>query len=128
MGCVQLTFNTLFLQVNHQQFFHFDKEGNFKVSEDVWPELQSIAETEELCLKANTLLLIMQFLVNEENNIHIARNSVSKKSRSIAKKAANLNELLRFLNEKGYISFQYAGVYGRKQFITLNPKILQFSI
>ena len=86
MKYVQLSFDTLFLQFNHQQFFYFDKGGNLKAPEDVWPELQSIDQTEELCLKANTLLLIMQFLVKTENNIHIARESVSKNSRSIAKR------------------------------------------
>lgn len=128
MKYVQLTFDTLFLQFNHQQFFYFDNKGSLKTTEEFWPELQPINQIEELYLKANTLLLVMQYLVKEESIIHISRESVSKKSRSIAKKAANLNELLRFLNEKGYISFQYAGVYGRKQFITLNPKIFQLSI
>ncbi|RDV35226.1 hypothetical protein [Lysinibacillus capsici] len=123
MNHVRLTFDVQSLQLNHQHFFYLDADDNLKTTEEVWPELQQIHQSEELCVKANTLLLIMQFLVKEEEVIHISRESVSKKSRRIAKKAANLNELLRYLNKKGYISFQYAGVSGRKQFITINPKI-----
>lgn len=94
-----------------------------KATEKNWPTLKEIHLSEELSKKANTLLLIMQFLIKEAEMIYISRESVSKKSRRIVKKAANLNELLSYLTEKGYISFQYAGVSGRKQFIPINPKV-----
>lgn len=125
MDYVRLYLNIDSLQLSHQHFFYFDNEGNLKTTNETWPTLQPIMASEELSTKAVTLLIIIQFLVKEDKMIHISRNSISKKSRHIAKKAENLNELLRFLCERGYISFQYAGVYGRKQFITLNPKIFK---
>lgn len=123
MNHARLILDVSSLHLNHQHFFYFDTEDNLKTTIEVWPTPQPIHYSDKLSEKAITLLLIMQFLVKEAEMIHISRASVSKKSRRIANKAANLNELLRFLNEKGYISFQYAGVFGRKQFITINPKV-----
>lgn len=128
MDYVRVHLNIDLLQLNHQQFFYFDNEDNLKTTNETWPMLQPFFSGEKLSGKAIELLLIMQFLAREEKMIHISRESVSKKSRCIAKKADRLNELLRFLNAKGYISFQYAGVFGRKQFITLNPLIFASTI
>lgn len=111
------------LHLNHQHFFYLDTEHDLKTTIEAWPTPQPIHYSDELSEKAITLLLIMQFLVKKTETIHVSRESVSKQSRRIAKNAASLNELLRYLNEKGHISFQYAGVYGRKQFITINPKV-----
>lgn len=123
MNYARLHLNINSLQLNHQQFFYFDSEDNLKTTNETWPELKTISPLEELGTKAVTMLLTIQFLVKEDKIIHISREIVSKKSRRIAKKSANLNEILHFLHERGYINFQYAGVYGRKQFITINPKI-----
>lgn len=118
-----LIFNTTSLRLSHQHFFYFDNEHKLQTTMDSWPSLQPFFPEEKLSGKAIELLLVMQFLARKEKTIHISRESLSQKSRRIVKKATNLNELLRFLNKKGYISFQYAGVFGRKQFITLNPQI-----
>lgn len=123
MDYALLILNATSFRLSHQHFFYFDNEQKLQTTNDSWPTLQPFFPEEALSGKAIELLLIMQFLAREDKMIHISRESVSKKSRRIVKKVSNLNKLLRYLNEKGYISFQYAGAYGRKQFITLNPQI-----
>lgn len=123
MNYARLILDVSSLHLNHQHFFYLDAGNGLKTTIESWPTLQPLYDFEELSSKATVFLLIMQFLVKEAGIIHISRGDVSKKSRRIAKKAANLNELLRYLNKKGYISFQYGGISGRKQFITINPKV-----
>lgn len=122
MNNALLIINTTSLRMSHQHFFYFDNEQNLHTTIDSWPTLQPFLSKEKLSGKAIELLLVIQFLVREENTIQISRESVSKKARRIAKRAAHLNELFYLLHEKGYLSFQYGGVKGRKQFIILNPQ------
>lgn len=123
MNNTLLIFNATSLCMSHQHFFYFDNEQKLQTTSDSWPTLQPFFQEEELSDKAIGLLLVMQFLAREEKMIVVSRESVYKNSRHITKKAANLNKLLCFLQEEGYLDLQYAGVSGRKQFITLNPQI-----
>ncbi|MBK3497174.1 hypothetical protein JFL43_20550 [Viridibacillus sp. YIM B01967] len=107
--------------LNHQQFIYFDSEQELKTSVDSWPALQRFSRGEFLSSNARKLFSIMRDIALEEGINTISRNSISKKSQGIAKKSAHLTELLNFLYNKGYLSFQRGGVYGHKKFITLNP-------
>ena len=118
MNHEQLLFETLSLKYNYQHFFYFDVEGNLKTTAEGWPKLEDFKSFEPLRTKGFDLLLSLMNLVSSKKNIRVLRGDVYNASRQITKYAAVLDQLLQYLYDKGYVSFQ---IEGRQQFIVLNP-------
>lgn len=119
----QLKLNINSIDLTHQHFFYFDEDNSLKTTIETWPNLKPITTLNNVNHKAFKLLLIIESLVSEKKVLQISRSTIFRKSQYLVKNATNLNKLLYFLSENGYIHFQSSDKYGRNQLIALNPKV-----
>ena len=118
MNREQLLFEALSLDYNYQHFFYLDDEGNLKTTMEGWPEQKNFSRHEPLSAAGFHLLLRLMNLVSNQKNIKCTRGAVYNAALQVTKSAAVLDQLLQYLHEKGYVTFQ---VEGRQRYIILNP-------
>ena len=123
--------STLF-NAPHLSFFYINCNNKLCISETDWIDpidlkkccpLDSSGKIE---IQAKLLLDKIIKVAEITDNITLSKQVIYKKTKSVFSSVDQLNKVLAYLSELGYIYLTSGGVSGRMRLILLNPKSLTF--